>query len=514
MEKKETNGDGPTTWAQAALTSLNNKANVANAAVNSKGPLKPKLVARASGSETPPWKTNRKAPRISPSAVPDALRPLLSYTLWRLYENVITRTEKNQSIILTDNPDLYDTARKLDISVQRIGDFRLSVSAQEAGTDRNSVGDLEREFGMREPKVLPVQNGKIHVVPSEDDMLHRNGDHIIVQEKEDVDKIEVNGQHIDTEGGQDDNLGITWKDNDGKAIKLQVNGDTNEPDNESSIADLEERTTNEDVCESISSAPAEISVSAEKSELSNDELPKSTTAENQNPIVVTQPAFVFRENALMLTKEDIKIDNAVATQPRSTTDVDVRSATSNLVDTKGEETTITNSSTPVVLASSVQTHRTSPLQLPSQPQQSPMHRHSTKNSTSSSRRSSNVSSPAATQNSVEPEDSDEEVVVFNPKLKRMSGQKPSKQFSQRQPNHASNFQQVPQVKATIIDPDAFGRSFATNTRGYIPNGQRARNSPRGSPRRGLRMTEPEVDYVLKSGATREASRGQGKLWVP
>lgn len=37
MEKKETNGDGPTTWAQAALTSLNNKANVVNTAANSKG---------------------------------------------------------------------------------------------------------------------------------------------------------------------------------------------------------------------------------------------------------------------------------------------------------------------------------------------------------------------------------------------------------------------------------------------------------------------------------------------
>lgn len=37
MEKKESNGDGPTTWAQAALTSLNNKAGVVNAAVNSKG---------------------------------------------------------------------------------------------------------------------------------------------------------------------------------------------------------------------------------------------------------------------------------------------------------------------------------------------------------------------------------------------------------------------------------------------------------------------------------------------
>ena len=37
MEKKESNGDGPTTWAQAALTSLNNKAGVVNTAVNSKG---------------------------------------------------------------------------------------------------------------------------------------------------------------------------------------------------------------------------------------------------------------------------------------------------------------------------------------------------------------------------------------------------------------------------------------------------------------------------------------------
>lgn len=37
VDKKVSNGDGPTTWAQAALTSLNNKLNVVNAADNPKG---------------------------------------------------------------------------------------------------------------------------------------------------------------------------------------------------------------------------------------------------------------------------------------------------------------------------------------------------------------------------------------------------------------------------------------------------------------------------------------------
>lgn len=475
--------------------------------------MKPKLVARASGTETPPWKTNKKAPRIFPSAVPDAFRPLLSYTLWRLYENVVTRTDKNQSIILTDNPALYDTARKLDINAQRIADFRHSVSPQKVATDRNSFGDLEQEFGIREPKALPEQNGKIDVVSSEGNVLHGNVDHIKVEEQ-DAHEIEVNEHDADTQGRQEDNL-ETIKDNGGKAIELQVNGDTNRSDIESSIADLEEQTTNEDVCESISSAPAEVSLVAEKPELIIAELPKSTTSEIQSSVVALQPAFPYRETGLIPTNEIIDIDHTVASPPRPTTEVPFRPATGSLVSAQADKNTITKGNTPVYPAGSVHTQSTPLPKVQSQPQQSPMHRHSTKNSTSSSRRSSNVSSPAATQNSVEPEDSDEEVVVFNPKLKRLSAsQRSPKAFSPRPPIHNNNFQQAPQVKATVIDPNAFGRSFATNTHGYIPNGQRVRNSPRGSPRRGPRMNEPEVDYVLKSGTTREASRGQGRLWVP
>lgn len=399
------------------------------------------------------------------------------------------------------------------MNAQRIVDFRHSVFTNKVATDRNSFGDLEREFGIREPKALSVQNGNILVDSSQDDVLHRNGDHINVEEK-DVDKIELNGQDIDTEGHQDDKLD-TRKDNGGKAMELQVNGNTHGSDNEFSIADVEEHTTNEEVCESISSASAELSVVAEKPELIIAELPKSSTSESQNLVVATQPDFVSKDTGLMPTNESISIDDPVASQPRPMTDVDLRPAIGDLLGANVDGNPITNGNTPIYLAGSVQNQSTPLPKFQSQPQQPPTHRHSTKNSTSSSRRSSNVSSPATTQASVEPEDSDEEVVVFNPKLKRLSAQqKPPKQFSPRPPNHANNFQQVPQVKATIIDPDAFGRSFATNTRGYIPNGQRGRNSPRGSPRRGPRMHEPEVDYVLKSGASREASRGQGRLWVP
>ncbi|MCJ1463733.1 hypothetical protein MMC07_002342 [Pseudocyphellaria aurata] len=510
MVEKEPNREGPTTWAQAALTSLN-KAHMVNAADSAKVSSKPKLVARASGMVTPPWKTNKKAPRISPSEVPDVFRPLLSYVLWRLYENVVTRTDNDQLLILTDNPDLYDAARKLDVNAQRIVDFRRSVSAQEVATDLNVFGDLERVFGIREPKPLPTRNGTIHVVSLGDDVPISKIDHIKVGQK-DVDEIEVDGKYVDTESRQADSLNAANKDQGGKTIEPQVNGDILEPDNESSIVDPEE-TTNEDICESVSSAPAEVSVVAELPELIIDVLPKPIVPETQPAIVAVQPPFSVEETGLVATTEDINID-AVVNRSRPSTDVDARSAIGNLVGANAEKSTISNGNMPVPIASFTQTQSIPLPKSQSQTQQSPMHRHSPKVSISSSRRSSN-SSPAATQNSVELEDSDEEVVVFNPRLRRMSAQlRPPSQSSPRQANNANNSQQVPQVNAPIIDPDAFGRSFATNTRGYVPNGQRARNSPRGSPRRGLRMNEPHVDYVLRSGATREASRGQGRLWVP
>ena len=71
---------------------------------------------------------------------------------------------------------------------------------------------------------------------------------------------------------------------------------------------------------------------------------------------------------------------------------------------------------------------------------------------------------------------------------------------------------------TIIDPDDFDRSpIIRPPRIHTPNGNSHSNHRMpGSPKRGgaSKSTEPEVDFVLKSGAPRGSTRGRGKLWVP
>ncbi|KAL9109705.1 MAG: hypothetical protein Q9187_008139, partial [Circinaria calcarea] len=76
----------------------------------------------------------------------------------------------------------------------------------------------------------------------------------------------------------------------------------------------------------------------------------------------------------------------------------------------------------------------------------------------------------------------------------------------------------PTSQPTVIDPDAFDRSYIIKPRPHTPNGISNGNhrvpSPRLSPRRAVGTPEAEVDFVLKSGAPRAATRGRGKLWVP
>lgn len=77
-------------------------------------------------------------------------------------------------------------------------------------------------------------------------------------------------------------------------------------------------------------------------------------------------------------------------------------------------------------------------------------------------------------------------------------------------------QMQPSASPTVIDPDAFDRSYVVQTPTSATNGgnQYHRSNPRGSPRRAPKSPTPEVDYVLKSGSPRASTRGKGKLWVP
>lgn len=87
----------------------------------------------------------------------------------------------------------------------------------------------------------------------------------------------------------------------------------------------------------------------------------------------------------------------------------------------------------------------------------------------------------------------------------------------------------PTDNPTIIDPDAFDRSYVVQAPSSSPStnssaekrrsrGHHARgNHSKGSPKRSVKTSgnvEADVDYVLKSGATRASVRGKGKLWVP
>ena len=90
-------------------------------------------------------------------------------------------------------------------------------------------------------------------------------------------------------------------------------------------------------------------------------------------------------------------------------------------------------------------------------------------------------------------------------------------------------QMEPTSNPTVIDPDAFDRSYVvqpstsspntnSSTEKRRPRGHQHRGSGirrgQGSPKRRSKTPEPEIDYVLKSGAPRASVRGKGKLWIP
>ena len=102
-------------------------------------------------------------------------------------------------------------------------------------------------------------------------------------------------------------------------------------------------------------------------------------------------------------------------------------------------------------------------------------------------------------------------------------QKPAEKPPPRQ------IQMEPTNNPTVIDPDAFDRSYIVQAPSSSPttnsSGEKKRprsHQPRGgatkrnqgSPKRNSKTPEPEVEFVLKSGAPRGSARGKGKLWVP
>ncbi len=475
------------------------------------GPAKPKLVARAPGSDRSPWRIGRKVPQIPLREVPAEVRPALSYVLWRLHESDKGRADASSLIVLSDDRRTYIAGQKLDTVVRKMEEIRHTVAAQIVETDRNALGDLEREFGIKEPCLKTLQNGSVH--GNGKTITHSNG----------IQTQPVNGESASN--GDSKAVEILNQPSDGK-------GEEKSDRKENSVNDhfrnyLDGCTVVERPLSDFQFAPQHAENEIESRDLTKQSYPSVIDIAEKNTTL--QDGLI--ESAGPVSNEFVseKISNITAwiknlapklgSSPEP--NLNSQEATESPIkkETVSQQPQARTIHQPMVLQRAAELSAPSPHRIPN-------------------------ASPAPPRPVEEPEDSDEEVVVFNPKAKRLSAQQKSPQQSPKQdvtPNASQspkpsaaqiqkqNVQQSPKkatrvpqpqtktppVAPAIIDPDAFGRSFATNPRANVHNNHpNSRYSPRGSPRRAVRTPEPELDYVLKSGNTRASIRGKGKLWVP
>ena len=440
---------------------------------------------------------------------------MFSYTLWRLYENIITQADTNPTILLSDNQELRNLAGKLNIATQQVRDFRETISAQHPVGDRNVFGDLERDYPDWKPKASLLQTETARGVSDVGVASIQSDDHAGT-EAISPNVVEMNGTCQNVGNHEDEGVDTKKSDNVCEmSLPFYINDNILAYHNGSSAIFPQEQESKEEARGSIDSNgfPTD-GIVLHTQEFIPIEQPKQVIAREMKRAVTKKPEIpVNQANGL----PDRQYQEGINTQPNM--DIDPEPKT---VSTPKRGSPLTTNDNALENVVSAQRHPNQRTKRNSQSLQSPMHPRTANNSASSSRQSSTVPSLAPTQAKPEVEDSDEEVIIFNPKSKRHSATQqrtPRRQYSPRRPStaHARSQQPVPHLSTPIIDPNAFGRDFTTNLRGYVPNGgHQLRNSPRGSPRRGggARVHDSEVEYVLRSGATREATRGQGKLWVP
>ena len=407
----------------------------------------------------------------------------MSCALWRLHES-IDRNDPNQLFLLSDQTEIRSVAQKLNIAVRSCKDVGAIIASKTCIIDLDTIGDLEREFGLRQKVVDP---------PTQD-------------------AEEMNGEKYapDTAvGGPKDvdvmNLSVTSEG----TLNTEVSSIEHEQELTKLSSELEEEKSlvTCDLCE--------------------DNLEEQTA---------------MPETAITLAAENVSKTPTMSVEPaKSPVDSTIQHVSQerpngpvNGLETSGVESQTNLANAPALENSTAQPPPSAPLPpLQSLEAAQRVEEVQTTSDTSTSKPTATpLTSPmGATQ---EPEDSDEEVVVFVPQPKRLSaqqkptqqnsrpstpkeqsqqrpaGQSPQKSWGKSQPKgkamrHSPNPSIVGQTHSqsinspTIIDPDAFGRDFRVNlnpsprlphnpnghsnhrVRGNMQNaqvGHGARNSPR------------------------------------
>ena len=455
-------------------------------------PAKPKLVARAAGSETSPWKVKKNAPKISAKDVSGALRPLMSCALWRLHES-IERNDPNQLFLLSDQIEIQSVAQKLNIIVRSCNEVGATIASKACKTDLDTFGDLENDFGVQQ---------KIVASPTEDVGEINPKNNALDNVDEDLLKdADAMNHSVTSEGTANTEASSIVHEQDLKKQKYEregekslVNGDR--CDDEVKEQDVMAETAYTLAAENVSKMPAK-SIESIKSLV--DSITQQDLQKHVSGLV----------NGLKLDR--VKGQGSLAGQPALE-----HSATRSPPETPLPQLQNVGS---VQRSREVQTTGDT---------SAPIH--------------TATSSTSIVEAVQEPEDSDEEVVVFVPQPKRLSAQQKPVQQGSRPSTPKEQSQQKPTVQSpqislvkpqpkgkavrhsprpsvvghvhtqpvsspTVIDPDAFGRDFRVNltpsprlshnpnghsnhrTRGNMQNAQ-VSQVPRNSPRQLARTSPP------------------------
>ena len=425
----------------------------------------------------------KDAPKLSAKDVPGALRPLMSCALWRLHES-IDRNDPNQLFLLSDQTEIRSVAQKLNIAVRSCKEVGATIASKTCMIDLDTVGDLEREFGVRQKVVDP---------PTQD-AEEMNGE-----------KYALDG---DAGGPKDvDVMNLSMTSEGTVNTEASSIGHEQELTKQSSELEEEKSLVNCDLCEDNLEEQTAMSETA-----------VTVAAEN-----VSTPATVSIESAKSLV--DSIIQHVSQKRPNGPV---------NVLETSGIKSQTILANAPAIESSTAHPLPSAPLPPPQslEAAQRVEEVQTTSDNSTFKLTATPLTSPiGATQ---EPEDSDEEVVVFVPQPKRLSaqqrppqqnsrpstpkeqsqqkaaGQSPQKSWGKSQPKgkavrHSPKPSIVGQTHSqsvnspTVIDPDAFGRDFRVNlnpsprlphnsnghsnhrVRGNMQNsqaGQVARNSPR------------------------------------
>ena len=160
--------------------------------------------------------------------MPESIKPLLSCALWRLYEYEDDPLGPEVLVLLCDDPGTSEEARKLTIPTKRILDIRQTVQKHDSIKNaQNATSDLERDFPATVINQLAMTNGTARLIAPVDD--HDEIDPFDMEVKIDVDGECRDSTHADAsvEKVKQDSSGAVRGDLQHEASQLENHSDVN-----------------------------------------------------------------------------------------------------------------------------------------------------------------------------------------------------------------------------------------------------------------------------------------------